>query len=420
MFKSLSFRAVGLLGGILAGTSASADVYNRQILPLGEAEMFMANTGTGRATDGGAVYYNPAGLSDIRGSSISVSGSAYLSSEYNLDNLLSVAGSQTPFQAKSFNTVPTTYVAVKEWGEWHLALSALVPDSSQIDSVVDTTNNGVGLTWLQSYQQSDLWVGLSAGHKIADAWSLGLSVFYIKDNTSQVSSVQAVNTGNNKSVTVLQHTNQSESGISALIGTKWKFSDSLQFGLRLQSPILHVSGKGDVFQRSLTTSGGTVTPSLVTQTDLSANYDLPWDATLGTAYILSDSLTLLFDLSFSAAFQFDSLLNSTFSTHYQGQPTFRTNFGIEFKPSDHIALQGGFLYDPSAIHSLDGRDDGTIRIDYYGITVGLGWSVEHVRTSLGFVYIWASGQALVLASGGQVSPVSVSQMGGLLSTAYLF
>ena len=62
----LLFWACGLYG---------QTAFNPNLLPLGEEEALLANTGTARSGSTGAVFYNPAGLSTVEGTSFSLSGS---------------------------------------------------------------------------------------------------------------------------------------------------------------------------------------------------------------------------------------------------------------------------------------------------------------------------------------------------------
>ena len=126
----------------LSAAIARADSNNPNLLPLGEYEPYLGNTGIGRPNDTGAVYYNPSGLAELAEDRISVSGAAYLHFETHADTFLNIDNTNIPFNASGFITIPFLYAATRRIGDWVGALSVLVPETLTLDNSVpfDTTN----------------------------------------------------------------------------------------------------------------------------------------------------------------------------------------------------------------------------------------------------------------------------------------
>jgi hypothetical protein len=141
-----------LLAFLAGGTSASADIYNRQIIPLGEREAFMGNAGTGDSADTGAVYYNPAGLAALGANRASVTGAVYLSFKTHTDATATFDNTHIPYDASGFITIPASYTAAIRRENYALAFSVLVPESLEVENKADIKTPNTTGNILQSYQ----------------------------------------------------------------------------------------------------------------------------------------------------------------------------------------------------------------------------------------------------------------------------
>jgi hypothetical protein len=127
---------------------ARADNSNPNVIPFGETESFLGNAGVGRANDTGAVYYNPSGLAELESGRISVSGAVYMSFSVQYQAALNIDNTNIPLSVSGFDTIPSTYVAVRRFGDWVGAFSVLVPTSMILSdhvsfSTPNTTTNVV-------------------------------------------------------------------------------------------------------------------------------------------------------------------------------------------------------------------------------------------------------------------------------------
>lgn len=401
---------------------AHADITNRQILPLGERESFLANSGTGDAGDTGAVYYNPAGLTALKSDKISVLGSVYLSYSTSTEALAHLDGTDVPYSASGFNSIPVTFVAAKKIAAWTLAFSALIPDSLQAENRSPVKTPSTTGTILQSYRLSDVWLGISAARPLDEEspWSFGATLFVVQHSQNNTAGILVdVPSGTNAFSLGISRVQLNTVGLTPNLGVHYRASKEINLGLRLQLPLIQIAGKADTYN-ALRSSAASVTPTTEDKADTQAYYQLPLDATLGAAFTPTPSVEFLTDLSFQVGTTYDSIPGSSLNNHYETGFTPRLNLGIEAKPDPTFPIRAGFFYNPSALHYLS--DGGaSSRENYYGLTTGFAVITQHVESGIGFFYIWAQGE--VIPAGGPIdarAKLSTSAVGGLLTTAYVF
>jgi long-subunit fatty acid transport protein len=205
----------------------------------------------------------------------------------------------------------------------------------------------------------------------------------------------------------------------ATLGAKFRLADWLSLGARVQSPLVQLSGQANTFSSTDTTRNGVVTTTdREDRPDQDATYQLPLDSTLGAAFTPTGWLELLADVSFQAGTSYTNVRNSVFSSSVDADSTFRYNLGVQFNLSPAWSILTGGYYNPSAIHSLDANRLGDSQLDFWGASLGVIWSVDHVQTGIGAVYFTGSGS--FRTNEGVLNDTSVSGLGALLTTAYVF
>ena len=425
MFRIWGWAGWSLLVVVCVESTALADVYNRQLQPFGEKQAFMANTGTGDASDAGAVYYNPAGLADLRHDRVSVTGSVYMNFASTSEAVTFLAGRPIPYTAAGFNTIPGTLVITRRIGDWTLAGSALVPESYQFDNRSRFSVPGYEGAFVQSFLTQDLWVGLSAAHAVGGSDSrlkVGVTAWGVKHEQSQLLSLPVlVSTQANTMISVASRVAYSTLALSATLGASYRATEDLKIGLRVQLPTWQLSGTGDVYVFNSIVSSGTVTTTTedLSGSGLPAYYQLPLDATLGVAADLSPVLKLLADLSVQFGARFSSLPNSTQSKSFAPVPSPRLNVGMEAKWFESFPIRWGAFYNPSALHNLARVEGENGKADYLGLTAGFGYVSEHVETSLGGFAFYGFSRGIEMGTGATVGG-SVVGTGFLVTTAYRF
>jgi hypothetical protein len=411
---------VGASFFFFALSSAYADIYNRQILPLGEREAFMGNSGTGDAADTGAVYYNPAGLASMARAKVSVLGSSYLSFDTAASSVAQIQGTDVPYEAKGFNTIPSAYVITAKEGQIDLAFSVLIPESYEINNRATFSSANTSGTVIQSTATADLWIGLTAATQINSQWSIGLTFFGVKHDESSVIALIIDDNASSPSTFAALASRDSLSvfGLSAVFGVEYKATDWLSLGLRAQSPFLQFTGTGDTYRANRSTiSGGSSAPD-ESQAGIPVKYELPLDFTLGSAFKLGANVELFLDLSLQCGSDFETIPNSGLGTHVSTEATFRGSAGIEIGAIPSFPIRMGFYFNPSAERNLTTNDASEGSLNYYGLTGGIVWKSEHVETGVGGFYIRGSGPFITASN--TIASETNTGTGVILTTAYGF
>jgi long-subunit fatty acid transport protein len=393
---------------------------NRLIIPLGESEAFLGNTGVGRAIDTGAVYYNPSGLVEIQSGKVSVTGAVYMKFQTSAGGFVNLDSTNVPLKASGFNTIPATYVATRRFGDWVGALSVLVPSSLQLvnRAPFDTPNTHDNL--LYNTYSNDLWFGLSLAHKLTDRLSIGLTLFGI-DHSEQYTTgfnVQFPANPTTKLVTSMAQWSLGAFGASATLGLAYVVNDFLRFGVRAQSPFVQITGSADTYEAENVVTNGQVQSSGEDLKGTPVNYRMPFDFSLGTAVTPAPWATILLDVSLQLGATYSSIPGSTFSDDENLKPTPRVNLGAEFKPTPSLPIRVGFYYDPSANGGKAG-DPGYEAENYFGITGGIGLNSGPVETGVGAFYLRSSGKLTPSGATGTSASLDSTGFGVLLTTSYL-
>ncbi|MBV9948620.1 MAG: hypothetical protein JOZ69_17360 [Myxococcales bacterium] len=403
-----------------AETEARATNSNPNLIPFGENESFLGNTGIGRASDTGAVFYNPAGLADIGQGRVSVSGAVYLSFNTHFDAITRADETNIPFDYSGFNTIPSTYVATRRVGDWVGALSVLVPNSLKLDDHSGFATPHVQGNLVYSISQSELWVGLSAARRLDPRWSVGLTLFGVEHDQTNVIGADAQSV--DAPTTIFSTTFERESilnfGLLATLGASYQATDWLRLGARAQTALVQLYGKGQSFQIQRSLAGQASAQGEDVQGP--ANYGIPFDFGLGSALRATEWMTVLVDVSLQLGETYSTFPASTVANQTVTLvPTPRLNLGVELTPAPELPVRLGGYYVPSANGGHPGDADYD-KEDFYGLTAGVGLNDEHVRTTVGGFYLWSTGSATPGNTTGTTAAVRSQGYGALLTTAYAF
>lgn len=397
---------------LMSADVARADPQNGQVIPLGERQAYLANTGVGDASDTGAVYFNPAGLGFIDRDKVSVTGSVYMSYATRSDAAFRLDDTDVGYKAKGFMTIPMTFVIAKKLGDVRVAFSTLVPESLSTENQQSfATPNTTGKI-LQYYRESELWVGLTAAYPITSRLSLGVSVFGIQHSQSSlVSLLIDFPSDTTEFVTGSTRSQWSTFGLSAVLGVAYRPTDDIGVGLRVQTPIAQLLGSAETYQAARSPAEPAKTEDIE---GTHAKYQLPLDLTLGGSFKLLPTLEMLVDVSLRLGVTYDSIPASALDDHVATRPTPRASIGGEWKPVPALPVRAGFFYSPSAERDRP----GATRENYCGVTAGVAYITEHVETGVGAFYIWATGTQR--SDDNVTAHVSTRAIGALLTTAYVF
>jgi long-subunit fatty acid transport protein len=360
--------------------------YNTNILPLGDKEALMGNTGTGGMGSTGAVFYNPAALMQLEGSSFSLSGSAYMAYSFEATPFTVIDDDRLDYKGSGFQSVPTSLVMARTLGNWRVAFSLLVPSQfkyeGQQDWAFDLDGARYQLKILQNYSESMFLGGLSAAHRINERWSWGVSVHgqyfsYLSASDVRISSVD------DPTRTAISTTRDQRAPISAyVLGGLHRQGDKLGLGLRVALPSIRIRGKGEHYAYEYLALLGT-TPPTVQETDLTglkADFETPFDVRLGATYRSGERLKLAMDASYGSGVAYDVVSGQGYSEREELESTFRLSAGAEVAVQKQRALLVGLSWAPSTTTSAGISNT----ITFLSYTAGVKLTLGRSETTVGY------------------------------------
>ncbi|MBL8001262.1 MAG: hypothetical protein JNL05_04805 [Flavobacteriales bacterium] len=359
--------------------------YNTNILPLGDKEALMGNTGTGGMGSTGAVFYNPAALMQLEGSSFSLSGSAYMVYSFEATPFVVFDDDRLDYKGSGFQSVPTSLVMARTMGDWRVAFSLLVPAQfkyeGQQDWDFDLAGEPYRLKILQNYSESMFLGGLSAAHRINERWSWGVSVHgqyfsYLSASDVRISSLA------DPTRTALSTTRDQRAPISAyVLGGLHRQGEKMGLGLRVALPSIRITGKGEHYAYEyLALSGSTPTVQETDLTGLKADFETPFDVRVGATYRSSERVKLAMDASYGTGVAYDVVSGKGYSEREELESTYRLSAGAELGVQKQRAVLLGLSWAPSTVTN----DGYTNTIAFVSYTAGVKLTLGRSETTVGY------------------------------------
>lgn len=404
---------------LLFVTHLKADISNRGAFPFGEIEGFIGNAGVGGAGSTGAVYYNPAALVELNHPKIAVSGSTYFHFRTDNDNIIRVDNTDLDYSASGFNTVPSSVVSTFKNDSFSWAYFVLVPESNQIENQVSWATPNTSTSIIQMNNASELWLGAAAGFPITSNLAIGGSLYAIRHTSLEHSSIIIDTlTATNTTSTTISHTSESVYGLSATLGILYKPVNWLSAGLRIQSPLLHLSGTGTGFSGTRTVNNGTLTNTNLQDNNLSARYTLPLDMTLGFRAVMQRGWDLHFDTSLQTGLEYSRYPGSQFNVVETVKTTPRFSLGSRMGLSNYAVLSAGVFYNPSATPETATVSNPLGHIDYWGITGGIDFAYDRVKTGIGGFFAFSRAETQQIGNPAGLAKSDVRFIGAMVNIGY--
>ncbi len=200
-------------------SEAYSYIDNRGLLPIGDVEAYMANTGVALSGSTGAVYYNPAGLASLTKNHLSISANSYLSTRTNLNPVETIDGTDMNFHVEGLQTIPTSFISTGHLNEFHYAFSILVPHQIKVqDSQAFSTPHYPNLQYSRTNFFQLLMIGPSIAIRYMDAYDIGLGCFYTVYSTTQSSLITGNTNGGTKALALGDYFDASVSGLMCNAG----------------------------------------------------------------------------------------------------------------------------------------------------------------------------------------------------------
>jgi len=412
----------------------------------------MGGAATGLAEDAASVYYNPAGIAQMKSASVSASFQVNAFQKITVDGGLQAAG----LADLTHNEQPSLAVyvsAIAKVGEEDasgfrrhaLAFSTVNPDQQQLSfgGVVQLDNNFANLN-IDS-KDNMVWRGLSYAYSLSPRWAFGLSAFWShrelshrealilaagvqsQDFTDSQGNVQNAILTNNLRGDLRTVTLTSEAAVVRL-GVRHDLTEHWRLGLMLQPPGVTFSTKATVHQERLTfgvDEPDAPAPTFFDSTQPApAKSPIPWEARVGGAYhdedwtialdamlhgptgSPSDPVVAIGAPSVDAYFGRAPALPFLLPASYYTDIIANVALGIEGTIADVVPWATGVFTDLSAAPAIAGPSDHYAwpDVDRFGVTGSLGWRAKGYNLQVGGALVLGAGDALVVdtEAGGSV------------------
>lgn len=388
---------------IFAGDNALAG--NMDTYGIGAKATALGGAYSANANDPYAAYYNPAGLTQIKSTTISI-GAVVLDPDLSVENYrvrnsaaIPNSGQEDMSDTSSSLIVPSAGFAMPLSDKLSAGVALYVPF-------------GLDLQWQKSnisnpgtYNAYEAWIGRMAvtptiAYKINSKLSLGFGVSLGKSEAGQKYQVLAFSTlgaiasghpGSNAYPVYADVDLQDDSNYSYNIGVMFKPLNNLSFGLTYRSRT-SASYDGDI----KFSGAGVVPAGLAAGEDLTKSYnatlndvDFPDQVQFGIRYLPNKSFSVETDLLWT---HWNIVENQTLVVKGLGirdviprnwENTVQLKLGTEWFVNDMFTLRAGYYYDPSPI------PDSTFDIpwpdgDKHSFSLGFGlnlashWTIDGV------------------------------------------
>ncbi len=370
-----------------------------QLNEHGARAMAMAGAFTGLANDPSALYFNPAGITQLKGTQFMAGVTMILPlASYTSP---APANSVTDMDGQVFN--PINFYVTQQVGN-KLAFGLGV-----------TNQYGLGTKWNQN------WVGryLAVETKVETFFFTPVLAYKLFENLS-VSAGPVIALGTVKIakkspnavsplypefLTTMDGTSDAAFGFTA--GILYKVSDKFQVGASYRSEMkFNFSGTAVSDPSSFTFTHPVLKVPITIpwpNGNITAPLTTPQNITVGLAYFPSNSFTTTFDFQYVGWTSYDKLA-VTFENYNPASPTFTGSYtnsvdrnyknsfivrwGFEYKPTDEFALRGGLLYDKNPIPE-EYVDPTLPDADRIGYNFGFGGKLTQ-KIGIDFSYMYLS------------------------------
>ncbi len=353
LFSSISFAA----GFSLPDQSASA--------------MGMASAFVGQADDASAVWYNPAGLTQLDGTRI-MGGFVAIYPNITHEN----TDGTTDVSSRAIHVPVHFYVTRKMSDTVSLGLGINNPFGLATNWSNSSETSGVAT--LSEVVSTE--INPNIAYKITDNLSVAAGVAYVHLWAALANILPPPLPPG-----VDLRLSGSGDGWGGNIAALYKATDQLNFGLSYRSRIkIDVDGNAEVPALGITNSATT-------------SITLPDLLQLGASYKATDRLTLNLDLGYTWWSTYDKLdlnsatftllgLPSTVTQQKQWKDVWNVRIGGQYKLSEQWKLRAGYVYDQNPVRE-NWFETRVPDSDRQGITVGTGYSNGSISVDVAYMYL---------------------------------
>lgn len=349
-------KFLSLLPILVFSFPAVSDAGNVDTFGIGSKATALGGAFSAYADDPFAVYYNPAGLTQIDRPTVSI-GFEALNPKIKVHNYRAIDGDGNKvepygisFSDSSDNlVVPHFGFATHLWNNVYFGIAAYIPYGLHIKWEDDTSKNSAAYNGFESYYVRGV-VTPTIAIKLTDKLSVGLGISFGRSDAGTQRRIYApsIPSLNGR---VIKGDLHDDFNISFNAGILYKLYDNLSLGLTYRS-------------KTNTDFEGTVEVKGVDKVDASTSIDHPDQLQFGVKYKPNKRLTLTADVvwtnwsqihGYTVKFKRPLLGKTEEDFPRDWKDTRQLRLGVEYKWNEFLTLRGGYFYDPSPIpdHTFD-------------------------------------------------------------------
>ena len=431
---------------------AQGDSTHNQTLQLGERSRGMAGAYTAFASDGAAIWFNPAGLPLLEPKLLQGSLSLVQIRTTDIEGAIISDGPDGPggedqvenFNLKSSPNLPGFAVASFAVGKpkeeldgrkpLQIGISAFVLYSLSQGGDINFQDEFGRTNSLQFYQDDrQSYFAAAIGHRPTRTFSWGITLLAGRREIQHVETASLADGGtqdpsqgspcpssptipfcildarqlNRNTVFTMSAWNLSARiGVLGLIGERWRV------GLMFQPPGIKVGGKSNLrFELSDVRPDGdpnspSLSDSIFADIQRDARSPIPWELRLGTSYVISDRVAVAADLQFVGPVadgsiapgipQLEGRANSSgalLADSTKRDFNWNISVGSEIQITKFLFTRFGFLTDNSSAPSASGTADflRPYQVDRYGFSASVGGHKNNKGLSAGLSMLFGKG-----------------------------
>jgi len=310
----------------------------------GLRQLAMGGTGTAIAWDASTIFYNPAGMSDLKSIQVYADVVAVMPTTAFGNSMGSAVSKPQTFTPFSF------YVGgpIQQGSKFAVGLGIYTPAGLGIA----WPDNWQGSNIVQSVQFSAFFFQPTISYQVNDFLSVGGGFVYGIGTFDFKSTLPVESYVGNNDTLGSGHLHGTATGAGFNLGVHLKINDNLQIGLNYRSQVNMGISSG-----SATFSVPSALTSEFPATHFDSDVPIPQVASIGVGW-KTGKLTLQFDLNYTGWNSFDSLrINFAENTaalqnehaprHYRNTLTPRA--GANYKISKIVSLMAGAYFDPTPV-----------------------------------------------------------------------
>jgi long-subunit fatty acid transport protein len=306
--------------------------------------------------------------------------------------------------------------------DWRLSGFLLIPHQRRQSTKRSNEILGGGTSSsLFEIDDSDLWLGASVAYKLSPQIRLGLSAAAVYARRHAALGIVVVSgTDPSPSALFQLQADMAEVNFEPILGVVYQMNEAMSVGLRIQARSLRLSGRGSNAISGISRTGTTVDFSGTTRGEThDAQKTDPMSMTVGGSWKVTETSTILLDISAQEALNYDQL-----PIEDGGFDAIKTRFQVgaraaqELQLSDSFTLVGGLGLSPTAYREDSPTEDG-VRATLWTVSLGGLYRTQKSQSGLGLHYIRGNGVLRESASDSTLNPAQSHELGISITTSYL-